>query len=370
MHSAASRQRVTVRTEPREWATSMSNPTMLTPCISFMTDCRGVTGSDDPSRWHKAAYALRHPRRALRYAGWRGRDAVLGLTSLDHLTYYRAAMRSGAARNPELAVGSRSHSEWLEHGQLQFDYLLQHGLRRSDRMLEIGCGNLRAGRLFIDYLESGNYYGLDISPEILLDGQRTLAEFGLQSKLPHLSVVSDLTFGFLPSAHFSVVHAHSVFSHSPRQVISQCLSHVGRVMAPGGFFDFTFHRTDGAEHHLLGWAFYYRSDTLLDLARSRGLDAQVMTDWKGAGGPQSKIRVTVPGVSRELNKPQRETAPSLVAGEQSAGLPARADHRCGRLAATRPPSARRRRGTQWPSGGPRPARTASVPLSPLARLPG
>ena len=32
------------------------------------------------------------------------------------------------------------------------------------RMLEIGCGNLRAGRLFIDYLDAGDYYGIDISP--------------------------------------------------------------------------------------------------------------------------------------------------------------------------------------------------------------
>lgn len=254
-----------------------------------------MTGSDDPSRWYQARYALRHPRRALRYAGCGWRDALRGLKSLDHLSYYRAAMRSGAARNPDLAVGSRSHEEWLWHGRLQFDYLLQHGLRPSDRMLEIGCGNLRAGRFFIDYLDTGNYYGLDISPEILVDGQRTLAEYGLQAKLPHLVTVNDLTFGFLPSAHFSVVHAHSVFSHSPREVIGECLSHVGRVMSPGAFFDFTFHRTDGPEHDLLGWAFYYRSDTLLGLARSHGLDGQIMTDWKHLGGPQSKIRVTVPG---------------------------------------------------------------------------
>jgi SAM-dependent methyltransferase len=203
-------------------------------------------------------------------------------------------MRSGAARDPDLAVGSHTHEEWLKHGKLQFDYLLRHGLRPSDRMLEIGCGNLRAGRLFIEYLDPGNYYGLDISPDILLDGQRTLTELGLQAKFAHLALVSDLTFGFLPAAHFSVVHAHSVFSHSPRHVIAECLSNVGRVMAPGAFFDFTFHRTAGAEHHLLGWAFYYRSDTLLGLARSHGLDARIMTDWKRLGGPQSKIRVTAP----------------------------------------------------------------------------
>ncbi len=275
-----------------------------------MTDCRAVTGSDDASLRYKAVYALRHPRRALRYATCCGRDAVLGLTSLDHLTYYRAAMRSGAARNPELAVGSHSREEWLRHGQIQFDYLLRHGLRPSDRMLEIGCGNLRAGRLFIEYLDAGNYYGLDISPEILLDGQRTLTEFGLQAKVPHLALVSDLTFAFLPAAHFSVVHAHSVFSHSPRDVIGECLSNIGRVMAPGARFDFTFHRTDGVEHHLLGWAYYYRSDTLLGLARSHGLDGRIMTDWKSLGGPQSKIRVTVPIPDRAQDQIEADAAQS------------------------------------------------------------
>ena len=40
------------------------------------------------------------------------------------------------------------------------------------RMLEIGCGNLRAGRLFIDHLDAGDYYGTDISPDILLAAQR------------------------------------------------------------------------------------------------------------------------------------------------------------------------------------------------------
>ncbi len=94
-------------------------------------------------------------------------------------------------------------------------------------MLEIGCGNLRAGRLFIDYLDAGNYYGIDISPDILLAAQATIEEFGLQPKLPHLTLVRDLKLEFLPSDQFTVVHAHSVFSHSPIEVIDECLAHVG-----------------------------------------------------------------------------------------------------------------------------------------------
>ena len=137
------------------------------------------------------------------------------LTTRDHVSYYRAVMRSDTTRSSDAAVGSKTRESWLQLGQLQFDYLTGHGLKPDMRMLEIGCGNLRAGRLFIDYLEPGNYYGTDISPDILLAAQRTVVEFGLQPKLPYLTLVNDLRLDFLPDGHFDVVHAHSVFSHSP-----------------------------------------------------------------------------------------------------------------------------------------------------------
>jgi len=242
----------------------------------------------------KIAYALDHPDRIIGYTRRRCRDAWLGLRSRDHIAYYRAVMRSDAARSREGAVGSKTHESWLQIGQLQFDYLVSHGLKPGMRMLEIGCGNLRAGRLFIDYLDAGEYYGLDISPDILLAAQQVVAEHGLQAKLPHLVLVRDLRLEFLPDSQFDVVHAHSVFSHSPIAVIDQCLAHIGRVMVPGGFFDFTFDRTDGAEHHVLREDFYYRTQTLTELARRHGLEAIFCTDWESLPHDQSKIRVTRP----------------------------------------------------------------------------
>jgi len=107
-------------------------------------------------------------------------------------------------------------------------------------------------------------------------------------------VVRDLRLCFLPDAAFDFVHAHSVFSHSPTPVIDECLGHVGRVMAPGGFFDFTFDKTEGTEHHVLHEDFYYRTQTLIDLAARHGLRAEYMADWDTTGHPQSKIRITVP----------------------------------------------------------------------------
>ena len=147
-------------------------------------------------------------------------------------------------------------------------------------------------RLFIDYLDAGNYYGIDISPDILLAAEGVVGRYGLQAKLPHLALVRDLRLEFLPDGQFDVVHAHSVFSHSPIEVIGECLAHVGRVMAPDGFFDFTFDRTDGAEHQVLREDFYYRTRTLTDLAARHGLEATFMADWETLPHDQSKIRVT------------------------------------------------------------------------------
>jgi hypothetical protein len=63
---------------------------------------------------------------------------------------------------------------------------------------------------------------------------------------------------------------------------------------PGGFFDFTFDKTDGEEHQVLREDFYYRTQTLTDLAKKHGLEAQFMDDWELLPHDQSKIRVTRP----------------------------------------------------------------------------
>jgi len=251
--------------------------------------------SEDRSKLSfKILYALRHPTRIAGYVKRRGRDTLLRMQSPDHVSYYRAVMASDAARSRHGAVGSHTQESWLQIGQLQFDYATGHGIKPDMRMLEIGCGNLRAGRLFIDYLEPGNYYGIDISPDILLAAQDTIAEYDLRAKFPHLTLVKDLRLHFLPAASFDFVHAHSVFSHSPIEIIDECFAHVGRIMAKDGFFDFTFDRTEGTEHHVLHEDFYYRTQTLIALAAKHGLEATFMEDWETTGHAQSKIRVRQP----------------------------------------------------------------------------
>src|SRR5260370_28821072 len=75
--------------------------------------------------------------------------------------------------------------QWDEIGQLQFYFLKKNGLRADHSLLDIGCGCLRGGVHFIEYLEPDRYVGLDIN-QPLLDAvyDIELAAAGLQDRLP------------------------------------------------------------------------------------------------------------------------------------------------------------------------------------------
>src|SRR5258705_5178899 len=143
-----------------------------------------------------------------------------------------------ATHGVEVAVGSRSYSPWLESGQMQFDSLLKYGLKPTDRILS--------------------------------------------------------------SDYFNVVHANSVFTHCPVEIIDQCLANVGRIMAPDGFFDFTFYAHDGQDYRVHREDFYYRSETPIALAERHGLNAQVLDDWRDPRDHQPKMRLT-----RRADPPRR-----------------------------------------------------------------
>ena len=89
-----------------------------------------------------------------------------------------------------------------------------------------------------------------------------------------------------------MVHANSVFTHCPIEIIGECLANIGRIMAPGGFFDFTFYAHDDRDYHVLREDFYYRPETLFALAAQHGLQTQLLDDWYDPWDHQPKIRLT------------------------------------------------------------------------------
>jgi SAM-dependent methyltransferase len=140
---------------------------------------------------------------------------------------------------------------WDEVGTLQFEFLKTHGLAPTDILIDIGCGCLRGGVHFIDYLNAGNYHGIDLSSALLDAGYDVeVAGLGLQAKLPRSNLLTDGHFGFDRfEKRFDVALAQSVFTHLPLNHIRLCLHRLAAAMRPGGRLFATFF--EAPEHHAI-----------------------------------------------------------------------------------------------------------------------
>jgi len=119
-------------------------------------------------------------------------------------------------------------------GKAQIEFLQRMGVRPSESLLDIGCGNLRGGRYMIDYLGSGNYTGMDISEEAIKQAWQTVHEEDFRDQAPRLLVNDDLQFREFESEAFDAVFANSVLTHLSKEYIATCFDNLPRILTPHG----------------------------------------------------------------------------------------------------------------------------------------
>lgn len=182
--------------------------------------------------------------------------------------YYAAAMQVRTAYDPKFAVGGR----WDEIGRLQFDFLRSQGLQPSHRLLDFGCGSLRGGLHFIEYLDEGGYYGVDISAQALEAGRAFLRERGLEGKRSTLRLTHDLSFADYEGRTFDFIIAQSVLTHMPLEDIETLFANVHKLLHPDSIFFATYFdggsRTYTTQNRL---NFYFPFETLREAGARRGL---------------------------------------------------------------------------------------------------
>jgi ubiquinone/menaquinone biosynthesis C-methylase UbiE len=143
----------------------------------------------------------------------------------------------GVAMDPKAAIGGH----WEEIGNLQFDFLVRRGMKPNHRMLDVGCGTLRGGRLAIRYLEPRHYTGIDISSNALKAALKLVKEEGLTDRQPRLvhNRHRHLKFDQFRGETFDYILAQSVFTHLMPGHIDECFDCVRSVMSPTSAFYFT-----------------------------------------------------------------------------------------------------------------------------------
>lgn len=130
---------------------------------------------------------------------------------------------------------------WESMGQLQLETLKAHGLAPQHRLIDVGCGSLRGGVLFVPYLDPGHYYGLDANQTFTEAGLEQEFDAETRARIPaeNFRFNIDFTFDFADVA-FDYACAFSLFTHLSVNKISLCLDNLRPLMAPGGQFLATF----------------------------------------------------------------------------------------------------------------------------------
>jgi SAM-dependent methyltransferase len=149
----------------------------------------------------------------------------------------KIASRVAAGKHRETVGGL-----WGELGALQLEFMKDQGLRPEHRLLDVGCGALRGGVHFVRYLDSGNYFGLDINESLLEAGyDLELAAERLGAKLPRSNLLLNGEFDLQSvEVNFDFALAQSLFTHLTFNRIRQCLTRVAQVMKEDGVFYATF----------------------------------------------------------------------------------------------------------------------------------
>ena len=163
---------------------------------------------------------------------------------------------------------------------MSFNLLTVCGLRQNHKLLDIGCGSLRLGRLLIPYLNTRNYVGLDPNKWLIDDGIR----FEVGSSLIEIKqpmFIHDSGLSILDNQlKLDYVVAQSIFSHTAPDLLERWIADISLRLAHDGVFFATVLEGD-VECDAVGWVYpdcvEYRLDTLSELAIKYGLKFKALT---------------------------------------------------------------------------------------------
>jgi SAM-dependent methyltransferase len=183
-----------------------------------------------------------------------------------------ANLKITAGENYNDYVGPAKEYDFM--GASQFRLLCTLGLRSQHKLLDFGCGSLRAGRLFLPYLDEGCYYGVEPNKWLIEDAIKfQVGEDLLRIKKPCFSYNDKFSLAEFET-DFDFILAQSVLTHTRTNLVNLCLQNFAQHLKPDGLIVATFMEGD-SDMEGDGWEYplcvTIRPATIKKLAQDAGL---------------------------------------------------------------------------------------------------
>lgn len=129
-----------------------------------------------------------------------------------------------------LGAGSRDPSDFRARGKEYFDWFLSRNLRRDMMCIDYGCGSLRVGQHFIEYLDTGGYLGLDIIDRFYRDGMSMMEGRVVLRHQPRFLIIDAETLMRAREARPDLIFSTSVLQHVPPDEVAVFFANIIGLM--------------------------------------------------------------------------------------------------------------------------------------------
>ncbi|HTN98165.1 MAG TPA: class I SAM-dependent methyltransferase [Nordella sp.] len=129
-----------------------------------------------------------------------------------------------------LSAARRDSSGFRDRGRKYFDWFLNRGLRRDMTCIDFGCGSLRVGQHFIDYLDTGRYLGLDIIDRFYRDGMSLIEGNVILRRQPRFLVINTEALERAHGARADLIFSTAVLQHVPPAEVARFLGNIIGLM--------------------------------------------------------------------------------------------------------------------------------------------
>ena len=164
-----------------------------------------------------------------------------------------------------------------ERGIGTFKFLRRLGLEPWHRCVDYGCGSLRIGMHLIDYLDRGNYWGVDVTDRFYTDGLTLLDPEARAVKMPRFSVISDELLAEVRNWRPDVVVSVSVLMHVPPSELKSYLARIIDLLDDDAKAIILFDRTEkNTRLASMSWGY---SDAFL-LQQTRKIDRELTVSFR------------------------------------------------------------------------------------------